>query len=77
MKCSIHMMKRKDGITKKYSSTMSRTMRKMDMPMRNYGVNARRGCLVVVRPDQYAGWIGELEDVKDMERYFDGILMEF
>lgn len=41
-----------------------------------YGVNAEKGCLVVVRPDQYTGWIGELEDVAELGAYFEGILVE-
>ncbi|OTB07665.1 hypothetical protein M426DRAFT_317967 [Hypoxylon sp. CI-4A] len=40
----------------------------------NYGVNKERGCVVVARPDQYVGWIGELEDFDDLQRYFEGCL---
>ncbi|KAI9154778.1 Phenol hydroxylase [Paramyrothecium foliicola] len=39
----------------------------------NYGINPTRGCVVIVRPDQYVSWIGELEDVNDMNRFFSGI----
>ena len=42
---------------------------------RGYGVDRERGCVVVVRPDQYVGWIGEVEDVVDLGGYFDGILI--
>lgn len=35
-----------------------------------YGVDRERGCVVAVRPDQYVGWVGELEDVAELERYF-------
>ncbi len=42
---------------------------------KNYGVDKERGCIVIVRPDQYVGWIGELEDVHDMDRYFSEILI--
>lgn len=42
----------------------------------NYGIDPRRGCLVVVRPDQYVSWIGELEDVDCLDRFFDGILLK-
>ncbi len=42
---------------------------------RNYGVYKERGCVVIARPDQYVGWIGELEDISDMERYFSEILI--
>ncbi len=39
-----------------------------------YGVDRENGCVVVVRPDQYVGWVGEVEDVADLGGYFDGIL---
>ncbi|KAI1087710.1 putative phenol 2-monooxygenase [Rostrohypoxylon terebratum] len=40
----------------------------------NYGVNKERGCVVVARPDQYVGWIGELEDFNELQGYFEGCL---
>lgn len=42
---------------------------------KNYGVDRERGCVVIARPDQYVGWIGEVEDVGDMDRYFSDILL--
>lgn len=42
---------------------------------RNYGVDKERGCVVIARSDQYVGWIGELEDISDMEHYFSEILI--
>lgn len=41
----------------------------------NYGVGRERGCVVILRPDQYVAWVGELEDVHDMDRYFSGFLI--
>ncbi|GKU20487.1 unnamed protein product [Fusarium langsethiae] len=41
----------------------------------NYGVDKMRGCVVAVRPDQYVGWLGELEDFDDLEDYFKGCLL--
>lgn len=41
-----------------------------------WGADRVRGALVVVRPDQYIGWVGELEDVQGMIAYLDGILMK-
>ena len=41
-----------------------------------YGIDPVRGCVVLVRPDQHVAWIGELEDVQGLERYFTGILVE-
>lgn len=40
-----------------------------------YGVDKERGCVVVARPDQHVGWIGELEDFDDLSSYFDGCLV--
>jgi len=40
-----------------------------------WGVDRVLGALVVVRPDQYIGWVGRLEDAEGMTRYFDGVLM--
>ena len=42
---------------------------------KNYGIDEERGCVVIVRPDQHVGWIGDLEDVSDMDQYFSGILV--
>ena len=42
---------------------------------KNYGVDRERGCIVIARPDQYVGWIGELEDVGNMDRYFSEFLI--
>jgi phenol 2-monooxygenase len=41
---------------------------------KNYGVDKTRGCVVVLRPDQYVSWIGELEDVEDIDRFFSGFM---
>ena len=36
----------------------------------NYGVDARRGCIVVSRPDQYVALVCELEDTDLIEKFF-------
>ena len=41
-----------------------------------YGVDPTRGCVVVTRPDQYVGYIGAMEDLEDLGRYFDGVLVK-
>ncbi|KAB5511367.1 FAD binding domain protein [Coniochaeta sp. 2T2.1] len=41
---------------------------------KNYDVDKARGCAVVLRPDQYVSWIGELEDVEDIDRFFSGFM---
>ncbi|KAL1876075.1 hypothetical protein Plec18167_005336 [Paecilomyces lecythidis] len=43
---------------------------------KNYDVDPVRGCMVVLRPDQYVSWIGELEDVGDMDKFFSGFMQE-
>ena len=41
---------------------------------KNYGVDKQQGCVVITRPDQYVGYIGTLEDVDDLDKYFEGVL---
>lgn len=41
----------------------------------NYGVDKERGCIVVTRPDQYVGWVGELEDFEGLQSYIEGIFV--
>ncbi|OQD82102.1 hypothetical protein PENANT_c023G01340 [Penicillium antarcticum] len=41
-----------------------------------WGVDWVLGALVVVRPDQYIGWVGELGDVDEMTEYLDAILVK-
>ena len=40
-----------------------------------FGIDPRRGCVVVVRPDQYVSFICEMEDVDELDRFFDGVLV--
>ncbi|KAJ5151482.1 uncharacterized protein N7482_010734 [Penicillium canariense] len=40
-----------------------------------WGVDRMRGAVLVLRPDQYIGWVGELEEVNDMISYLDGVLV--
>lgn len=40
-----------------------------------WGVDKVLGALVVVRPDQYIGWVGRLGDMEGMINYLDGILV--
>lgn len=40
----------------------------------NYGVDARTGCLVVLRPDQHVSWVGELEDIEVMGDFFSAFM---
>lgn len=40
----------------------------------SYGIDPERGCAVITRPDQYIGWIGEVDDYEMMARYFAGFM---
>ncbi|KAK4163150.1 putative monooxygenase [Cladorrhinum sp. PSN259] len=42
---------------------------------KNYGVDKERGCVVAVRPDQHVGWIGNLEDFEELDKYFEGFMV--
>ncbi|KAI5816937.1 putative FAD monooxygenase [Pyronema omphalodes] len=42
---------------------------------KNYGVDPKRGCLVVVRPDQYVSMVVDLEEVDKVEKFFAGCLV--
>ncbi|KAI4869209.1 putative phenol 2-monooxygenase [Hypoxylon rubiginosum] len=42
---------------------------------KNYGVDKERGCVVAVRPDQYVGWVGDVEDFDGLQKYFEGCLV--
>lgn len=40
-----------------------------------YGVDRERGCVILVRPDQHVAWIGDLEEVEDIDCYFSNFLI--
>jgi phenol 2-monooxygenase (NADPH) len=42
---------------------------------KNYGVDPKTGCVVILRPDQYVGFVGALEDVAEMDHYFSGFMI--
>lgn len=39
-----------------------------------WGVDREKGAVVIVRPDMHVGWVGLLEDIEDVERYFASVL---
>lgn len=41
-----------------------------------YGIDPQEGCAVILRPDQYVGWIGAVDDYEMMGRYFAGFMRE-
>jgi phenol 2-monooxygenase len=43
---------------------------------KNYGVDPKKGCAVILRPDQYVSWVGEADDYESMERFFGGFMLE-
>ncbi|KAK5955407.1 hypothetical protein OHC33_003045 [Knufia fluminis] len=43
---------------------------------KNYGINPTRGCSVILRPDQYISWIGEMDDYKSMDSFFRGFMVD-
>lgn len=40
----------------------------------NYGIDPSHGAAVIVRPDQYVSWVGEVDDYDDMARFFSGFM---
>ncbi|MWK60499.1 hypothetical protein GO594_31500, partial [Pseudomonas otitidis] len=40
----------------------------------NYGIDRQRGCLVIVRPDQYVSGIANLEDIGEVDGFFSDFL---
>ncbi|KAF7597540.1 hypothetical protein BBP40_000018 [Aspergillus hancockii] len=41
-----------------------------------WGVDRVKGAVVALRPDQHIGWIGDLEDLEGLSRYFGGIFRD-
>lgn len=41
----------------------------------NYGIDKEVGCVVIVRPDGYVGHLGDLDDVKDIDAYFENFMI--
>lgn len=39
------------------------------------GIDRLRGCLVVCRPDQHVSYVGELEEIGEVEKFFEGCLV--
>ncbi|KAH8704871.1 FAD binding domain protein [Talaromyces proteolyticus] len=40
-----------------------------------YGVDSTRGALLLTRPDQHVGWMGEYEELRNLERYLEGVFL--
>jgi phenol 2-monooxygenase len=40
----------------------------------NYGIDPVQGASVILRPDQYVSWVGEVDNYDDMERFFSAFM---
>lgn len=40
-----------------------------------FGIDPNKGCLVVLRPDQYVSYVGPLEDYDAVDRFFSGFMI--
>lgn len=43
---------------------------------KNYGIDKTTGCAVILRPDQYVSWIGEVDDYDSMDRFLSGFMID-
>lgn len=43
---------------------------------KNYGIDPKKGCAVILRPDQYISWLGEVDDYESMDKFFGGFMLE-
>ena len=43
---------------------------------KQYGIGKEHGCAVILRPDQYVAWVGEVDAYEEMERIFGGVMVE-
>jgi phenol 2-monooxygenase len=41
----------------------------------NYGVDPEKGCAVILRPDQYVSFVGEVDDYEAMDHFFSGFMI--
>jgi phenol 2-monooxygenase len=41
-----------------------------------YGVDPQEGCAIILRPDQYVGWVGAVDDYEMMARFFAGFMKQ-
>ena len=43
---------------------------------KKYGIDPKKGCAVILRPDQYVSWVGEMDDYDMMDKFFSGFMRE-
>ena len=41
-----------------------------------YGVDPKKGCAVVLRPDQHVSYVGPVDAYDDMDKFFSGFMLE-
>lgn len=42
----------------------------------NYGIDPEVGCALILRPDQYVSWVGEVDAYEAMDNFFSGFMIE-
>lgn len=40
----------------------------------NYGIDPSCGASVIIRPDQYVSWVGDMDDYDEMAKFFSGFM---
>lgn len=40
----------------------------------NYGIDPSRGVSVIIRPDQYVSWVGDMDDYDEIAKFFSGFM---
>ena len=43
---------------------------------KNYGIDRTKGCSIILRPDQYVSWVGDMDDYESMDKFFSGFMIE-
>lgn len=42
----------------------------------NYGIDPSQGACVIVRPDQYVSWVGDMDDYDEMSSFFSAFMKQ-
>ncbi|KAL3435018.1 thioredoxin-like protein [Aspergillus tetrazonus] len=42
----------------------------------NYGIDPSNGASVIIRPDQYVSWVGDMDDYEEMARFFSAFMKQ-
>jgi phenol 2-monooxygenase (NADPH) len=41
-----------------------------------YGIDAKKGCDVILRPDQHVSYVGPMDAYEDMDKFFSGFMLQ-